>query len=103
MEAALLDDEGNPVPNGARNTWLTETALATALNMAFFAEQVSNFSLVAIALILAGMASGYLAFAALRWLPHTKRGDRARNGESKVVSSSWKGGRLESSPSALDG
>jgi hypothetical protein len=69
-EAALLDDEGNPVPNGARNTWVTETALATALNMAFFAEQVSNFSLVvAIALILAGIGFGVLAFAALRWLP----------------------------------
>src|SRR4249919_176313 len=32
--AALTDDEGNPVPNSARNTWVTETALSTALNMA---------------------------------------------------------------------
>lgn len=69
-EAALKDEEGNPVPNTARNTWVTETALATALNMAFFAEQVSNFSLVvAIALILAGIGFAVLAFAALRWLP----------------------------------
>jgi hypothetical protein len=69
-EAALLDDEGNPVPNGARNTWVTETALATALNVSYMAQQISIFGLVvAIALILAGIGFGVLAFAALRWLP----------------------------------
>jgi hypothetical protein len=69
-EAALLDDEGNPVPNGARNTWVTETALATALNVSYMAEQISIFGLVvAIALILAGIGFGVLAFAAFRWLP----------------------------------
>lgn len=67
---AAQDENGQPVPNQARNLWVTETALATALNMAFFAEQVSNFSIVvAIALILAGIGFGVLAFAALRWLP----------------------------------
>lgn len=61
---------GRPVPNRARDLWVTETALATALNMAFFAEQVSNFSIVvAIALILAGVGFAVLAFSALRWLP----------------------------------
>jgi hypothetical protein len=49
---------------------VTETALATALNMAFFAEQVSTFGIVvAIALILAGLGFGILAFASFRWLP----------------------------------
>jgi hypothetical protein len=68
--AAKDPKTGNPVENGARNTWVTETALATALNMAFFAEQVSNFSIVvAIALLLAGLGFAILAFAAFRWLP----------------------------------
>jgi hypothetical protein len=68
--AAKDPKTGNPVENGARNTWVTETALATALNMAFFAEQVSNFGIVvAIALLLAGLGFAILAFAAFRWLP----------------------------------
>jgi hypothetical protein len=68
--AAKDPKTGQPVENGARNLWVTETALATALNMAFFAEQVSNFGIVvAIALILAGLGFGILAFAAFRWLP----------------------------------
>jgi hypothetical protein len=68
--AAKDPTTGRPVENGARNIWVTETALATALNMAFFAEQVSNFGIVvAIALILSGLVFGILAFAAFRWLP----------------------------------
>ena len=71
-EAAKQD--GRPVPNGARDLWVTETSLATALNMAFFAEQVSNFSIVvAIALILAGVGFAILSYAALRWLPERER------------------------------
>src|SRR5512132_1602112 len=68
--AALLDDKGSPVPNAARNTWVTETALATALKVSYMAQQISIFGLVvAIALILAGIGFGVLAFVALRWLP----------------------------------
>lgn len=68
--AEAAKEDGRPVPNRARDLWVTETALSTALNMAFFAEQVSNFSIVvAIALILAGIGFAILAFAALRWLP----------------------------------
>jgi hypothetical protein len=54
---ALVDEEsGQPVPNGARNTWITETALATALNMAFFAERVAVFSIVmGVALLFTGI------------------------------------------------
>ena len=37
---ALLAD-GKPVANAARNTWVTETALATALNMGYMAEQLA--------------------------------------------------------------
>jgi hypothetical protein len=74
-DAALTDEQGNPVPNAARNTWVTETALATALNTAFFAEQVSNFSIVvAIALIIAGIGFAILAFAAFHKPFHRARG-----------------------------
>ena len=53
---------GKPVPNGARNIWVTETALATALNMSYMATQLSLFSLVVgIALLLAGV--GFLVLA----------------------------------------
>jgi hypothetical protein len=68
--AAKDPKTGRPVENAARNLWVTETALATALNTAFFAEQVSNFGIVvAIALILSGLGFGILAFSAFRWLP----------------------------------
>src|SRR5262245_18228224 len=40
-EAAVLDEDGNPVPNAARNTWVSQTALATALNQAYFGERVA--------------------------------------------------------------
>jgi hypothetical protein len=59
-----------PVANGARNLWVTETALTTALNTSFFAEQVSLFSIViGIALLLVGVGLGILAFLAFRLVP----------------------------------
>ena len=61
-EAALLDEEGNPVPNAQRNTWVTETALSTALNMSYMAEQLALFGIVVgIALVLAGV--GFMVLA----------------------------------------
>jgi hypothetical protein len=45
-----------PVSNGQRNLWVTETALATALNTAYFAERVGVFGIVmGIALLLTGI------------------------------------------------
>jgi hypothetical protein len=68
--AAIDPKTQQPVANAARDIWVTETALTTALNTSFFAEQVSNFSIVvAIALLLSGFGFGILAFAAFRWLP----------------------------------
>lgn len=56
---------GQPVQNMARNTWVTETALATALNTSYMATQLSLFSLVVgIALILAGIGFVILALGA---------------------------------------
>jgi hypothetical protein len=55
-EAAKDPKSGEPVSNPARNIWVTETALATALSTSFFAEQVAMFSiLVGIALLLTGI------------------------------------------------
>jgi hypothetical protein len=55
-----------PVENGARNIWVSETGLATALNVSFMASALSLFSLVVgIALILAGIGFLVLALAAL--------------------------------------
>jgi hypothetical protein len=57
-EAAAKDENGQPVSNGARNIWVTETALTTALNMSYMAERLSVFGLVVgIALLLPASAS----------------------------------------------
>ena len=43
-EAAAAKDPktGQPVANGARNLWVTETALATALTMAYLGERLRS-------------------------------------------------------------
>src|SRR6187455_1863096 len=43
-DAAIDPKSGAPVSNPERNIWVTETALSTALNTSYFAEQVANFS-----------------------------------------------------------
>ena len=60
---AAKTPDGRPVENGLRNMWVTETALTTALNMSFMAEQLSLFGIVTgIALLLTGI--GFLVLAA---------------------------------------
>ena len=60
--AALKDEKGNPVSNSARNTWVTETALSTALNVSYMAEQMALFGIVVgIALLLSGF--GFIILA----------------------------------------
>ncbi len=55
-EAAIDPKSGEPVSNPERNIWVTETALSTALNTSYFAEQVATFSIVmGICLLLAGI------------------------------------------------
>ena len=62
--AAAKDESGQPVANGARNTWVTETALTTALNMSYMAERLAVFGLVVgVALLLTGIGLVILAFA----------------------------------------
>jgi hypothetical protein len=62
--AAAKDANGQPVANGARNIWVTETALTTALNVSYMAERLSVFGLVVgVALLLTGLGLVILAFA----------------------------------------
>jgi hypothetical protein len=66
--AALMVDD-KPVANAARNTWITETSLATALNMGYMAEQLALFSIViGIALLLTG-----IGFVVLDWVALHRR------------------------------
>jgi hypothetical protein len=55
-KAAKDPKTGQPVPNRARDIWVTETALTTALNMAYFGERVGVFGIVmGAALLLTGI------------------------------------------------
>jgi hypothetical protein len=64
---ALIDAASKqPVANGARNLWVTETALTTALNTSYMADRLGLFGIVVgIALLLSGIGFIVLAFAAL--------------------------------------
>jgi hypothetical protein len=65
--AAVNAETGKPVENGLRNTWVTATALSTALNTSFFAESVAVFAIVmGVAMLLIG--TGFLVMVArLPW------------------------------------
>ncbi len=60
---AVIDPKTQqPVANGARNVWVTETALTTALNSSYMANQMANFGIVVgIALLLSGVGFVILA------------------------------------------
>ena len=60
--------------------WINATALSTALNTAYFAEQVANFAIVmGIALLLAGLGFAVLTFKVL--MPaQTRKEERAQVG-----------------------
>ena len=86
-KAAAVDPKTHqPVENGLRNLWVTETALTTALNTAYFAESVATFAIVmGVALLLAGTGFGVLTISTLA--PARKReGSRAPAGPAAVAS-----------------
>lgn len=64
-EYAVTDENsGQPASNPLRNLWINETALATALNVSYMAEQLAVFGIVVgIALLLAGIGFVILALA----------------------------------------
>ena len=74
--AAAIDPKTKqPVANGARNVWVTETALSTALNTSFFASSVALFAIImGIALLLTGIG---LLVLTVRWLREPAAATRA--------------------------
>jgi hypothetical protein len=71
-EAAAKDENGQPISNSARNTWITATALTTGLNVSFMAERLSVFGMVVgVALLLTGVGLVILAFAVFGRAPET--------------------------------
>ncbi|MCB0880085.1 MAG: hypothetical protein KDC46_14025 [Thermoleophilia bacterium] len=71
-EAATDPKTGQPVANATRDLWVTSTALSTALNTSYFAEQVSTFAIVmGVALLLTGIGFAVLTLGVLR-LPVTQ-------------------------------
>jgi hypothetical protein len=70
---ALLDPKTKqPVDNGARNVWVTETALTTALNTSYMADQLALFGVVVgVALLLSGIGFGILAIGGALRNPDT--------------------------------
>jgi hypothetical protein len=66
--AAAKDPKtGAPVSNPARNIWVTETALTTALNTAYFASSMAAFVIaMGIALLLVGIGFLVLTLRMLR-------------------------------------
>ena len=79
-KAALKDEKsGRPVDNAARNIWVTETALTTALNTAYFAESVATFAIVmGAALLLVGI--GFLVVIIRLLVPATRRSEATVSG-----------------------
>jgi hypothetical protein len=65
--AATNPKTGAPIDNPARNIWVTETALTTALNTAYFAESVATFVIVmGAAMLLSGIGFLVLTLRVLR-------------------------------------
>jgi F0F1-type ATP synthase membrane subunit c/vacuolar-type H+-ATPase subunit K len=59
---AVKGANGQPLDNPLRQVWVTETALSTALNTSYMADQLSLFGIVVgIALLLSGIGFGVLA------------------------------------------
>jgi hypothetical protein len=70
--AAIDPQTKKPVVNAARNIWVNETALTTALNTSFFAENVALFSIVmGLALLLTGI--GFLVVSVNLLRPVTRK------------------------------
>ena len=60
-ESKALKEAGKPVANKAREVWIQETALSTALNSSYMASQIATFGIVVgVAMILSGIGFGIL-------------------------------------------
>lgn len=64
--AEMDPDTNQPMDNGSRDLWVTATALSSALNLAYTAEQIALFGVVVgVALLLTGVGLLILAVAVL--------------------------------------
>ncbi len=77
--AATDAKTAQPVANGLRELWVTETALTTALNTSFFAERVALFSIVmGFALLLSGIGFLVLAYLGVLKVRHADAEAKAK-------------------------
>ncbi len=84
-KAAATDPKsGKPVENPLRNMWVTETALTTALNTAYFAESVTMFVIaMGGALLLVGI--GFLVLTVRLLKPERATTRTVRTGATAVA------------------
>jgi hypothetical protein len=84
---ALKSPSGQPLDNPVRNTWITETALTTALNASFLAENVALFGIVVgVALLLTGLGFGVLVIGgSLRGREQVKKSAKHAPDTAKAV------------------
>jgi hypothetical protein len=85
--AAAKDPKtGAPVSNPARTIWVTETALTTALNTAYFAESMATFVIaMGFALLLTGIGFLVLTLRLLRQPSAVKQTPRPRTTAAVAV------------------
>jgi hypothetical protein len=86
-KAAIDPQTKQPVQNQARQIWVTETALTTALNTAYFAESVATFAIVmGVAMLLSGV--GFLILTLKALAPaEAREARRSPAGKAAVVAS----------------
>jgi hypothetical protein len=86
-KAAAKDPKsGGPAANPARNIWVTETALTTALNTAYFAESMAIFVIaMGLALLLTGIGFLVLTLRLLRQPSAVKQSPRRRTAAAVAV------------------
>ena len=89
---------GQPGPNAARNTWVTETSLSTALNLSYMAEQLALFGIVVG--VRADAHRHRLPGARHRWraAPRGGRSPDSREGGARIVAASPVGSAEPPSP-----
>ncbi|MEA2303593.1 MAG: hypothetical protein QOH43_873 [Solirubrobacteraceae bacterium] len=87
--AAAIDPvTKQPMANGARNIWVNETALSTALNTSYFAENVALFSVVmGVALLLTGIGFLLVTLNLLRPLARKDETPAGKPAGSPVLAS----------------
>jgi hypothetical protein len=85
-ELAAKGPSGAPVDNPARNIWITETALGTALNTSYFAQSVALFAIVmGAALLLTGIGFLVLTAGLLNGAPAIIRRRHQASGSAPVT------------------